>query len=944
MEEYNEIYTRKNLATFSIDIGQKKHPSGKWKKRMVFPQGWTSFTINDTIMDDKHNGLAMLTGRVNNIIVIDIDNVQHWNTFLKEHKQKEPNTVKAISGSGGIHYYFLFEEELRGLKSLDHCFGKDYDIDIKTNGGCIIVPPSSYYNKNLKKNVSYVWETSIIDKQPTKMPEWMKKILIDRFLTNTTPQVNDIIKKVRQAKIVRVPKKDEPEIIEPEKIKPEKTNLKKAKIKKSTVKSSENSRQNEKQPEDDTNDFSTIEIEKIVDMLDVSRADNYTDWLNVGLCLHNINKEYYQIWDKWSQRSPKYEKNVCKKYWDKFKGDTNGLKIGSLILWAKKDNPEKLDTLMKNKKLNKLIISKYPNDNLIIGETTKVNDINYYTCLKNKNCFIKGSEHHDMPHSMYIDMLDHFMAIKCRHHECYGKTYPCQHILMTKNEYNLTLHGNVNITIQESNIDNIFEYPKFNIFSDNALNELVYIGLTGQVGKHALIMYHLYSNDYVYSMNNEWYHYENHRWNFLGPKNTKLRYEIQSKLEEIYGKVEKYYKENNENNNKILAVRRLAISFSATLVKNNIMNELIELFSNNCTRRDEFLNKLDSNGYLLGFENGIYDFKTMKFRDGKRDDFISLSVKYDYINKHTDKYNDLLKFLEDIQPTIDDREYTLTYLSTILVSNELQLFTILTGNGRNGKSKFISLLKLVFGEYYEPVASQLFTRPCPNMQSPDPGLLSLAKKKLVIASEPEQNGKLNTSFIKFITGKDSTKLRKCHSNEMVEFTPFFSTMLVCNDIPDCDAIDQAIVNRLRCIHFPTEFVDVPVKDNQKKIIINIADNFDDWKTDFMLMLIERYKTYSVNRVLKTTKNILKWTLQYRENIDIYLQFLNDHTCASDTENIHCSTLYNLFKKVFRENDPNGKIPSNKEFVSNVRKHHDIKKIAIDGKILLGIKRLTLKEP
>ena len=115
----------------------------------------------------------------------------------------------------------------------------------------------------------------------------------------------------------------------------------------------------------------------------------------------------------------------------------------------------------------------------------------------------------------------------------------------------------------------------------------------------------------------------------------------------------------------------------------------------------------------------------------------------------------------------------------------------------------------------EAVQSQLFTRPRPDANSPDPGLLSLSKKKIVIASEPEKNSKLNSGFIKFITGRDSTTLRNCHSNDMIEFTAKFETLLICNDIPDCDDIDNAFSKRLRCINFPTEFVAEPKKQNQK---------------------------------------------------------------------------------------------------------------------------------
>jgi phage/plasmid-associated DNA primase len=245
----------------------------------------------------------------------------------------------------------------------------------------------------------------------------------------------------------------------------------------------------------------------------------------------------------------------------------------------------------------------------------------------------------------------------------------------------------------------------------------------------------------------------------------------------------------------------------------------------------DFITKLDSNTHLIGFNNGVYDLNTFEFREGKPDDYITLSVGYDYNDKHTTKYNDLLKFLQDIQPNKEERDYMLTYLSIGLIGNLLELFTILTGCGRNGKSKLVELLQITFGDYFGSVQSQMFTRPRPDANSPDPGLLSLIKKKIVIAFEPKKNSKLNSGFIKFITGRDSTTLRNCHSNDMIDFTANFITLLICNDIPDCDDVDNAFSKRLRCLNYPTEFVNEPTKENQKKIDVNINKNFDYWRLE-----------------------------------------------------------------------------------------------------------------
>ena len=135
MKKATQQYIEQNLVTFSINVKQKKHKNGSWKKEINFPLNWSNFTLDNTYSNEKYNGIALLTGKINNLIVIDIDNITHWNDLLKENNQLEPETVKVISGSGGIHLYFCYDEELENVKSKDHCFNKHYDIDIKTNGG-----------------------------------------------------------------------------------------------------------------------------------------------------------------------------------------------------------------------------------------------------------------------------------------------------------------------------------------------------------------------------------------------------------------------------------------------------------------------------------------------------------------------------------------------------------------------------------------------------------------------------------------------------------------------------------------------------------------------------------------------------------------------------------------------------------------------------------------
>jgi P4 family phage/plasmid primase-like protien len=361
------------------------------------------------------------------------------------------------------------------------------------------------------------------------------------------------------------------------------------------------------------------------------------------------------------------------------------------------------------------------------------------------------------------------------------------------------------------------------------------------------------------------------------------------------------------------------------------------------TKNNNFFEKLDANQYLIGFTNGVYDLQTHTFRDGNLDDYISMTTGYEYHDTYSQHHKELIKFLEDIQPNEEERKYLLSYVATALFGNTHELFTVLTGDGRNGKSKFVELLDKTFGDYYDTIKSQLLTSQMKDGDAPSPSLLSLKNKKLVVACETLENVKLNTGFIKFITGRDTAKHRLCHQNEMIKFSPKFITILVCNDIPECDKMDNAFSKRLRCINFPTEFVDgEPTKENQKTKNKKINTFFDDWKQDLMLLLIDHYKNYEKDEdLLMPTENIMRWTNHYKENTDVYLSFLNECTEQSDTH-VKSTELYDAFKDWFKDNNPNKAIPTQRIFSLGIKKHKLIESVRINNKTTSGIKHMTIK--
>jgi putative DNA primase/helicase len=72
-----------------------------------------------------------------------------------------------------------------------------------------------------------------------------------------------------------------------------------------------------------------------LEALNPYRADDYDNWLAVGMALHSVSDSLLTEWDKWSQQSAKYKPGCCEKKWKSFK--RKGVAIGTLAHMAKQD-------------------------------------------------------------------------------------------------------------------------------------------------------------------------------------------------------------------------------------------------------------------------------------------------------------------------------------------------------------------------------------------------------------------------------------------------------------------------------------------------------------------------------------------------------------------------------------------------------------------------------
>lgn len=96
------------------------------------------------------------------------------------------------------------------------------------------------------------------------------------------------------------------------------------------------------------------EAEKCIKLLNNKRSDNYSDWINIGICLHGIenSQRCFDLFNKFSKQSDLYVNELeCSRKWNSFssKNITRKITIGSLKYMAKKDNPIDYGKIIANK-------------------------------------------------------------------------------------------------------------------------------------------------------------------------------------------------------------------------------------------------------------------------------------------------------------------------------------------------------------------------------------------------------------------------------------------------------------------------------------------------------------------------------------------------------------------------------------------------------------------
>jgi P4 family phage/plasmid primase-like protien len=483
--------------------------------------------------------------------------------------------------------------------------------------------------------------------------------------------------------------------------------------------------------------------------------------------------------------------------------------------------------------------------------------------------------------------------------------------------------------------ENFEEYKKI---KENTVDYYVEKALeTGTEYDFAVVLQHMYKDLYIcvsYDKRGIWYQFRGHRW--VQDKGLSLREKISkdmynlfaAKSEELEAEMAEYENEDNRREflkKKCALIQTNKIKLKQTTFKDHIMREAAEIFYD-----ENFIRNMDTNRYLLGFNNGVVDFTNKIFREGYPEDYITKTTRINYVSyNESDEIwsktaEELTKFMSKLFPIQDLNRYMWDHLASCLIgTNKNQTFHVYHGSGSNGKSLLVDLMSATLGDYKGTVPITLVTDVRGKIGGTSDEVLKLKGVRYAVMQEPSKGVKLNEGIMKELTGGDPIQARGLYSESEI-FTPQFKLCVGTNNLFDIDSNDDGTWRRIRKCTFPSKFVDEGehYEDDTPHVFKkdkSLNEKLHALAPVFASMLVKR--AYETDGIVEDCETVLEASKKYRNGQDHIAAFVSEKIRKTNDPKhiVKKKSLLQEFSDWFKQGQGTRRMPKGEELYEYMNK-------------------------
>jgi len=305
---------------------------------------------------------------------------------------------------------------------------------------------------------------------------------------------------------------------------------------------------------------------------------------------------------------------------------------------------------------------------------------------------------------------------------------------------------------------------------------------------------------------------------------------------------------------------------------------------------------MDIDPWLLNCTNGTLDLKTGKLRPAKHGDLITRStyIRYDPNARYSLWEKTLLEVCCGDIELVCYLQRVFGYCLTGLTIE--QVLFILNGGGANGKDTILGRIKNSMGDYAGLAAPSLLMLSRGGRHPTETA--DLFGIRMAIASESNENGKLNEVLVKQLTGSEKLKARKMYK-DFFEFPALFKLMLMTNHRPIIEGSDYAIWRRINLIPFNAVFKKGVNRDD------TLPGRLDQELNGILRWCVEGCLEWQ--RIgLQPPEVVIHATKQYKADQDVLSQFFDEKCVIKSQAQITAKKFYSTYEQWCADNGEKSK--------------------------------------